>query len=501
MWALVVVVFVLGTSAVAAALAVRYDGRPTLLITDGRLTAPISYVNAQAAFFLIGFWPAVVIAARRGMNAGVRAVALGLAAAMLAGWLLTQSKGGGIALAVSAVVLFAVAPGRLRLLPPTLAVAALVFTRYDVLTAPFRSPGDAAAARAAAAAALATAAVGFVLGLFYALIDNRLRVPDRVLHAARFVVAAAAVAVVVIVGAIAAPRLDDPSETLSQKWEAFKGYSPTASGSSHLVNLGSNRYDFWRVSLNGFADHPVAGIGGRGFGPAYLEDARSDETPARAHSLPLDVLLETGIVGLVLLAAGLVAALFGLIRRRTTPEGVAALGATVYFVVHATGDWIWTFPAVGLPAFALIGIGLADSDRSQLSRRFAVLAAAAMAAVAAFAFLPPWLSARITTAALEGEVSVEALDWARRLDPLAVEPLLAEAALAPTIAQSVRPLREAVELQPRSVGPRVELARVYLELGRGAAARRQLLAARRLYPSSEEIAAALRETAPAGQDG
>ena len=360
--ALVVVAFGLGASALATALMVRFDAHPALLFTDGRLTAPISYVNAQAAFFLLGFWPAVVIAARRGMNAGVRGVGLGMAAAMLAGWLSTQSKGGGIALVVSALVVFAVAPGRLRLLVPTLAVAALVFARYDVLTAPFRAQGDADVAREAVAAVVVTAVVAFALGVAYALLDNRWRIPPRVTRAARVVVAAGAVVAIVVAGVRAAPALDDPGETLSEKWETFKGYTPSASGSSHLVNLGSNRYDFWRVSLNGFVDHPIGGIGGRGFGPAYLEDTRSDETPARAHSLPLDVLLETGVIGIILLVAGLGLGLFGMVRRRATPEGVAALGASVYFIVHASGDWIWTFPAVGLPVFALVGISLAGTD-------------------------------------------------------------------------------------------------------------------------------------------
>ena len=37
---------------------------------SGRLSFPISYPNAEAAVFLIGFWPAVVFAAQRGALAG-----------------------------------------------------------------------------------------------------------------------------------------------------------------------------------------------------------------------------------------------------------------------------------------------------------------------------------------------------------------------------------------------------------------------------------------------
>ena len=58
----------------------------------------MSYVNAQAAFFLVGLWPALVARAHgAACNAVVRALALGFAAAMLAGWLSTQSKGGAVA--------------------------------------------------------------------------------------------------------------------------------------------------------------------------------------------------------------------------------------------------------------------------------------------------------------------------------------------------------------------------------------------------------------------
>ena len=68
--------------------------------------------------------------------------------------------------------------------------------------------------------------------------------------------------------------------------------------SSHLLQLGSYRYDIWRVALNEFAHHPLAGIGSRGFGPAYLRQRHSPDTPARAHSFELDALSELGIVGL-----------------------------------------------------------------------------------------------------------------------------------------------------------------------------------------------------------
>ena len=136
---LAIVVLSLGASAVAVAASARFGADPESLYVGGRLVAPISYVNAAAAFFLVGLWPALVLAARRELNPVLRALSLAAAAAMLAGWLGTQSKGGAVALAVSAVVVFAVVPGRLRLLVPTALTGVLVLSQYEPLTEPFRA--------------------------------------------------------------------------------------------------------------------------------------------------------------------------------------------------------------------------------------------------------------------------------------------------------------------------------------------------------------------------
>lgn len=484
----------LGASAVGVAAQARFGGDPAVMYPDGRLTVPVSYVNAQAALFLVGLWPALVIAARRSERALVRAFSLAAAVAMLAGWLGTQSKGGAIALALSTLAAFTVLPDRLRLLVPTVVATLLVAAQYHPLTAPFREQGDVEVARQAGGVALALAAVALGLGLVYALADNRLRVPLSVRRGGGIAVVAAAVVLVGVGAWEADQRIDEPRTFLAGQWESFKNPLATESGSSHLVNLGSNRYDFWQVSLAGFKDHPLGGIGGRGFGSIYLEQRDSAETPARAHSLPLDALLETGLVGFLLLASGLVLAFVGLVRRRHTLAGAAAIGAFAYFAVHATGDWIWTFPAVGLPVFALIGIGLASAEGRSITGRAATIAAAGVTAFALLAFVPPWLSARITERALDGSAAPEALAWARRLDPLAMEPLFAEAALADDPARAIAALERAVEKQPRSVAARYQLGLTYLRAGNVDAARPELLAAQRLFPGSEDIRRALAAT-------
>jgi hypothetical protein len=343
-----------------------------------------------------------------------------------------------------------------------------------VLTEPFRAgeltaPLD--AVRAAGRAVLALAALGAVVGAVYALLDRRISLSSgRRRFIARAVAATlAAAAVTGSAGFIVA--VGDPIDYLGDRDDT----------GATLTSFGSERPDMWRVAFDTFRDHPVAGVGGRGFGTVYREDRRTDENPERAHSLPLDVAAETGIIGLSLLTVALVALAVVAIRRRAKPWGIAAVGAGAYWLAHAAGEWIWTLPAVGIPFFVLLGIGASGGGR-RLGRA-AVPAGVAVAAVVLVALVPPWVSARLTEQALLRR-DVERLRWAKALDPLSVDPYLAESALAPSPSAAVPPLREAVEREPRTAPFRLLLADAYRRSGRPRLARRELLEAQRLDPRS-----------------
>ncbi len=94
------------------------SAHPETRFVEGRLAYPISYINAQAAAFLLGFWPAVGLAAHRRLPAPVRIAALGTAAITGAAALMCQSKGAELGLGLSLLVVAAVSGGRLRLLLP-----------------------------------------------------------------------------------------------------------------------------------------------------------------------------------------------------------------------------------------------------------------------------------------------------------------------------------------------------------------------------------------------
>jgi Flp pilus assembly protein TadD len=171
---------------------------------------------------------------------------------------------------------------------------------------------------------------------------------------------------------------------------------------------------------------------------------------------------------------------------------VAAVGSGAYFLAHTSVDWIWNVPAVGLPVFLLLGsvAGPAGAAARQLRARIALPLALAVFLVAALLLAPPWLSARLTAAGTTN-ASASDLRLAKRLDPLAVEPYVAESAIAPTPKAAIEPLRQAVRKEPRAVGLWYELGIAQLRVGRRAEARRALLTARRLDPGDFLIAKAL----------
>ncbi len=485
--------------AVATAAELAWGAHADARFDFGRLTSPIGYVNAQGAAFLLAFWPAVSLAARRDLNAVVRALAGGAATAMLAAWLVTQSKGGGVALAVAAVVVLAVSPARLRLFVPAAIGGVLVGISYSTLTDPFPVRYETRplidAAQAAGTRILVLTVVGAAVTAAYALLDERLFIPADARRLIGRIAAAGLVVCVLAAAAAFVAHEHHPVGWLGDRWDTFKTMPTQESGSSHLVNLGSNRYDFWRVALNEFREHPLVGIGSRGWDVAYLQHGRSDETPRRSHSLELDTAAELGLVGLALLALAFVPLFVGLFRRaRRDMLAAGLLGAAAAFGVHSAGDWIWTFPAVGIVFFLLAGIGLSGDDPPALPGRASWTGAAVAVAVAVLAFTPVWISARITSHVAEhpGADPHADLTWARRLDPLSTDALVTEAELTKTPAAAIPPLRDAVGKEPDAAALRYLLGDALLRAGRRAAAKRELEEAHRLAPRDPLIAAALR---------
>ena len=186
------------------------------------------------------------------------------------------------------------------------------------------------------------------------------------------------------------------------------------------------------------------------------------------------------------------AILVGLARRarRRSAAATAALGGCTLLLAQACVDWTFTFPALTIPFFLLAGIGLGDDQRRALPDRVGGRGALVLAVAALVLLAPPWLSEKLVRSALTSH-RTSPLTWAHRLDPLSVDPLIAEAQLAPDARAAVHPLEEARSRAPRSLAVRYLLGSVYWNAGRRADAQREFEVALGLHPHDAAVERAL----------
>jgi hypothetical protein len=462
--------------ALAAFVALHVDQASTAslrhLLPEGRLVYPVGYPNANAAQWLMAFWPAVLLARSEHLPWGLRGVLAAGAVLLAEVALLSQSRGSLYATPVMVLGVFALLPGRVRtfavLVPVALGIGAAapaVLRVGDSLQGGQVHAGT--LHRASAAMFAASLAVGLMValggaievrGAFSATATARVR---RAVGA----VAILALALLLVGGWVAA---GNPVARVRHGWESFKGgYGANSASGSRLVSgLGSNRYDFYRVALNEFAAHPLVGVGADNFEQQYLEHGRSDETPHYPHSVELRTLSQTGVAGALLALVGLGAALLAGWRAGRSSAGgahdplgpavaLAALAGFVYWAVHGSVDWFWEFAGLGAPAFALLGLAcsLAPASglrhlagrpagevgrpgrRGLLWRRLWLLGALMGASAATVSLAAPWLSLRQVQSAARiwpraPLTAYARLDSAARLNPLSDEAYLVAGSIA-----------------------------------------------------------------------
>jgi O-antigen ligase len=487
------VALTVGGLAVATALVLAFGDSPLADFDEGRLYFPITYANAGGALFLLGFWPSVGLAARTQSALWLRSAALAAATASIGTALLAQSKGTALGLIVSTVLFFAIVPLRLRMLVPTLLAIAPIAVTVVPLTDPYRASGAdvADAIRTAGLVLLLATAVAAALGVGYAVVDRRTTLSTRAIRLAGVAVSAVVALAVVAAVATFAVRVESPGGYVSQRWNDFTHDTATA-GATHFSSLGSQRWNYWTTAAHTFGDHPLAGVGSRGFGVVYAQTGRSTEQPQRAHSLFMDVLAEEGVVGAVLLLATLVPlAILGLRRARRAAGAAALVAAAAGWLAQSAVDWTWTFPALGILFFVVVGIACSADESMPPPRRRARAAAAGAAAIAVVALLP-WLSSRFVLHALaHPNGSASDLRWARRLDPLSPTPYVAQWRLAFDSSDKIFALHHAVRKEPRNAALHYVLGLEFEKANATAAARAELATAHRLAPRDRLFAAAL----------
>jgi hypothetical protein len=506
--ALLLATWTLAMIGLAAYVALHLDAASSAslgtLLPFGRLTYPSGYANANAAQWLMAFWPALLLARSRSLPWALRGVLAGGAVLLAEVALLSQSRGSLYATPVVLVLVFALLPGRARTFALLVPVAAGVGAAAPaVLRVGNHLRDDAVVPATLHTALTVTLVAALVVALVVALgaaIEDRLALPDA--SARRIRSGVGVVAIVTLVAVLAGGWIaaGDPLARAHHAWETFKsgrGYAANSGGSRLTSGLGSNRYDFYRVSLDEFTGHALVGIGADNFQQQYLLHRRSDETPRYPHSVELRTLVQTGLTGTLLALVGLGAALLAGGRAlRGQPPGerdplgsfvaAAALGGFAYWAVHGSVDWFWEFAGLGAPAFAMLGLACALAPRASpsgapaardataarqrsLGPLLAVAAGLLLAVAAVLSLAAPWLSRlQIQSAArvwrTAPQTAYSRLDDAASLNPLGDEALLVSGNIAVRLGDLARADREFA----RALG-RVPLD-AYATLERGAIA-------------------------------
>jgi len=337
-------------------------------------------------------------------------------------------------------------------------------------------------------------------GLSTALLGDR-RPRWTVVSRHRSMVAAAVAALAVLVAAVA---FDAPGRA-ADGWAEFKRGEGPGKGTERFSSVaGESRYQFWSAAVDENASKPLTGTGSGTFEYWWARNGDVADTVRDTHSLYLQTLGELGIVGLLVLAAFLVAVLVGGARNvlrasRQRPELAAALAGCTAFCITAITDWMWQIPVLAI-AFLLLCAVLVSVDEPRGGEQGAALklplrvAAALVALVAIAAISVPFASTALVRQS-EGDAragnlpaALRAARSAQNVQPDAASPRLQEALVLESqgdLRAAATAARAATERESTNWRNWLVLSRLEAELGEAPAAVSDFRRARSLNPFSE----------------
>jgi hypothetical protein len=222
----------------------------------------------------------------------------------------------------------------------------------------------------------------------------------------------------------------------------------------------------------------------------------------------MTMLSELGLPGILLFVAFVAGAVVAILRSRRLGPGAAALAATVlaaaaYWLLHASVDWFWSYPAVTAPVVFALGAAAAPacrrSDSTELARPWR-LGLAAAAGLVALSMVPFFLSETyanrgVRTGTADPDAAYTDLHRSADLDPLTSFPLIGEAVIAEDEGDRRRALSaldEAESRNPDDWQPYYMEAQLLKTVDK-ARARAALARARSLNPLDEDVAGLTQE--------
>lgn len=515
---------VASAAAVVGALAVLSRMEPNLLpvenivsflpSTENRLSYPLGYWNGLAHLMALGL-PLVVWLASAARLTVVRAVSAAAIPLMALAGYLTLSRGGMAAAAVAMIVLVAIYPSRMRLLPAiglgTIGSALLISAaaqRGDFQDGVISSVAVSQGSEMLAMAVIVCGGVG-LLHAAYSLADRhglgpRIPRPSPLGTG----IAAGSIALVALCIALAAGA---PTE-LDNAWQQFKEPNTAGSGVERLQSTsGSNRYQYWQSTLDANATSPMLGIGPGTYEFWWARDNPLEHSTSffvrDAHSLYLEALAEVGIVGFLLITGFIVFVIaYGAVRafrRRTGPAAglAAAVAGAAAFATSAAVDWAWELTILPVCFLLLAAVIFGrDTDPDEADVPAAAKPSpglrgglAAVAAVALVAIMIP-LAGLSAVEESQAEARSDSLEQAlvdaktaSSVQPYAATPHLQEALVlerGKQYAAAADAATQATEEEPTNWRPWIILSRIEAARGNTEASIEAFRQARSLNPRS-----------------
>jgi hypothetical protein len=478
--------------------------------TEGRLGWPLNYWNALAALLAIGLPLLLAIATSARTLVAQAGAAAAIPVVTLCSYL-TFSRGGAVAAGAGLLAFFVLSPERVGKLATALVTA--VGSGVLIMAAVHRPAIEHGLTNAAArhqgntlliaillvCAGVALAQTGVGLAARHGTPPRWLTVTPRRAGALLLAAIAACLLVALLAGAPA---------RISHAWQDFKHPSAAALHKDSIARFGTisgnGRYDYWKVAINATGGRLLGGSGAGTFQLLWTPRAPYYSYVQNAHSLYVETLAETGLVGVALLASFFAVVLGAAIRlamrsryeSRVRVAGVA--GALIAFYVAAASDWIWQVPALPAAFMLLAAASLAPRSRAgsqpagsaSLRMRLGTIAIAIASLVAIAIPLATVSSVRESQAAVAGGDPARALADARaavRLEPSAASPQIQLALvleLRGDVAHALAAARTATVDEPANWSAWLIVSRLEAEAGHPAAAVTAYRRSRSLNPRS-----------------
>lgn len=468
-----------------------------LMGSSSRWSFPLGYWNALGLFAAVAVISLATLAiGATGLGAKAKGLATGTSAVAVGVLIMTGSRGAILACAIGLALLLLFSRDRRRVaaaVGTALLGGTILYLAIDLLglvnVGPFGMRLERALLAVAVACVVTLSTAGWIA--LDALVPSG---PMSRRHSRFLVALVALVAASLLVASHPTDRIHHLTEP------PLKGGSGRAISGD--METGNGRWQLWGAALKAFRFRPLLGLGAGGFEEWWAATSPINLFARNAHSLPLGVLAELGVVGgcllLILFASFSRAALVGYRRQVADPQIGWSVGVLATVLSGSLFDWTWTVPAAFVPGMVagsiLMGYRSSASSPPRAYRLGLVVMPTAWAAVAfsALAIAGDIRLAESRSAVADGDLPLAATRAtdARALEPWSSSPYIQSSLVAERAGKYREALTFLTSAKARDERDwRISLleAQVQSRLGNEAAAQAARERAYLLYPRLREV--------------